>query len=149
VLGLFLYAVEAYVTTSKTAENRFVPVSVRPVFSLLLYLCAIFVLLSPQRPRVARAQAAPGAASDSQPAAAPPAPPPYSLPWQLRPAAIGTVVRSDTAFAFYKPATEGGSTVASMLAGTYKLTPEFAPLVRLGVVSNSPRSGPMSPGSGF
>jgi hypothetical protein len=87
----------------------------------------------------------------AEPAAAPPPPPPYSLPWQLRPAAIGTVVRSDTAFAFYENPMSGesGSTVASMLLGSYKVSDAFAPLVRLGVVSNSPPDGPMSPGSGF
>jgi hypothetical protein len=75
----------------------------------------------------------------------PPSPPPYSLPWQLRPAAIATVLRSDTAFAFYKsPANDkGGSTVASMLLGSYKVTPELAPMVRLGIVSNSPPDGAM------
>lgn len=72
-----------------------------------------------------------------------PKPPPYSLPWQLRPAAIASVLRSDTAFAFYENPMTGksGSTIASMLLGTLKLTPEFAPLVRLGVVSNSPPEG--------
>jgi hypothetical protein len=78
-------------------------------------------------------------------AAAPPAPapPPYSLPWQLRPAAAATVIRSDTAIAFYKNPTldESGTTVASMLLGSYKLTPEFAPMVRLGVVSASAPKG--------
>jgi hypothetical protein len=83
------------------------------------------------------------------PAAAPPLP--YSIPWQLRPAAIATVVRSDTTFAMYENPVSGesGSTVASMLLGSYKLTDAFAPLVRLGVVQNSPPDGPMSPGSGF
>jgi hypothetical protein len=72
-----------------------------------------------------------------------PAPPPYSIPWQLRPAAAATVLRSDTAFAFYENPVSGesGTTVASMLLGSYKLTPELAPLVRLGVVSNSPPAG--------
>jgi hypothetical protein len=52
-------------------------------------------------------------------------------------------VRSDTALAFYEnPASgESGTTVASMLLGALKVTPEFAPLVRLGVVSNSPPDG--------
>ncbi|MBI2893592.1 MAG: hypothetical protein HYY06_08560 [Deltaproteobacteria bacterium] len=69
----------------------------------------------------------------------PPAPPPpYSLPWQLRPAAVATVVRSDTAVAFYEDAAGNGSTVATTLLGSYKLTPWLAPLVRLGFVSNAP-----------
>lgn len=72
------------------------------------------------------------------PATAPPAP--YSLPWQLRPAAVATAVRSDTSLAFYEnPASgAGGVTTASMLLVSYKLTPDLAPLVRLGVVGNSP-----------
>lgn len=95
---------------------------------------------------------APSSAAPTPPPAAPadaasakPKPPPYSLPWQLRPAVVGNVVRSDTAFAFYKDAAgkESGSTVASMLLASYKLTDELAPMVRLGVVSNSPPSGTM------
>lgn len=76
----------------------------------------------------------------TEPAASPAKPPPYSLPFQLRPAVAATAVRSDTAFAFYKPdgATSGGTTVATTLLGSYKVTPEFAPLVRLGLVTNSP-----------
>jgi hypothetical protein len=78
-------------------------------------------------------------AQSAEPAAAPP-PAPYSIPWQLRPAAVGTAIRSDTAIAFYEnPMTgDSGTTVASMLLGSYKLTPELAPLLRLGVVSSSP-----------
>ncbi len=71
-----------------------------------------------------------------------PKPPPYSLPFQLRPVVAATVIRSDTAFSFYEnPATtRGGSTVASMLLGSYKLTDQLAPLVRLGFAKNSPAS---------
>ncbi len=66
-----------------------------------------------------------------------PPPPPYSLPWQLRPATVGNVVRSDTATAFYKDAAGNtGSTVASMLLASYKVTPEIAPMVRVGFVKN-------------
>lgn len=74
-------------------------------------------------------------------AAAPASPkPPYSVPFQLRPAAAATVLRTDTSFAFYDdPISEaGGSTVASTLLASYKLTDNVAPLVRLGMVSNSP-----------
>src|SRR5689334_15864953 len=84
------------------------------------------------------------AQAPADPAAAPaPPPPPYSLPWQLRPVVAATVIRSDTALAFYENPMSGesGSTVASMLLGSYKVTPELAPLVRLGVVSNSPPDG--------
>lgn len=75
-----------------------------------------------------------------QPAAAKPKPPPYSLPWQLRPVVAASVVRSDTAFAFYEnPVSKNnGSTVASMLLASYKVTDNIAPLVRVGLVSNSP-----------
>ncbi len=72
-----------------------------------------------------------------------PTPPPYSLPWQLRPAAAATVLRSDTAFAFYEnpKSHKSGNTVASMLLGSYKLTDSFAPMLRMGIVSNSPPAG--------
>jgi len=79
------------------------------------------------------------------PPAAPKAPPPpYSLPWQLRPVTAATVLRSDTSVAFYDPPGMGGSgsTVATMLLGSYKLTPELAPMVRLGFVQNN------APGTG-
>lgn len=76
------------------------------------------------------------------PDAAKPKPPPYSLPWQLRPVVAASVVRSDTAFAFYKDnaGKEAGTTVASMLLASYKVTDELAPMLRLGVASNSPPS---------
>lgn len=68
---------------------------------------------------------------------------PYSLPWQLRPTAATNVVRSDTAFAFSSPESVGHSfTTASMLLASYKLTPHFAPLVRVGYVNNAPGTGP-------
>ncbi len=78
-----------------------------------------------------------------EPAAAKPKPPPYSLPWQLRPVVAGSVVRSDTAFAFYKnPVSKNsGSTIASMLLVSYKVMEGLAPLVRVGLVSNSPPDG--------
>jgi hypothetical protein len=81
-----------------------------------------------------------------EPAAAKPKPPPYSLPWQLRPVVAGSVVRSDTAFAFYKDAAgkESGSSVASMLLASYKINDNFAPLIRLGIVQNSPPSSVMA-----
>lgn len=75
------------------------------------------------------------------PAIAPPPappPPPYSLPWQLRPATVATVVRSDSTVAFYDGANgTSGSTVATMLLGSYKVSPNLAPLVRLGFVQNT------------
>lgn len=69
-------------------------------------------------------------------------PAPYSLPWQLRPAVAANVVRSDSSMAFYEGAAgEPGSTFASMLLISYKVTPQLAPLVRLGMVSNDPPTG--------
>src|SRR5260221_7723797 len=59
------------------------------------------------------------------PSVAPPAPP-YSLPWQLRPAAPASVVRSDTSVAFYDGAAgQAGSTVATMLLASAKVTPSL------------------------
>jgi hypothetical protein len=75
-------------------------------------------------------------------AAAPPSkpkPPPYSLPWQLRPVMAGNVIRSDTAIGWYQgPTTRGGTAGVSMLLASYKVIPELAPLIRLGFVSNAP-----------
>jgi hypothetical protein len=78
------------------------------------------------------------------PAAAPTVPPPpYSLPWQLRPVAAANVVRSDTSVAFYDNGMGAkGSTVATMLLASYKVTPSLAPMVRLGFVQNdAPAAG--------
>lgn len=101
---------------------------------------ALFLVHSVLFAAGARAEAPPVAATDAPPptAVAPPAPPPppYSLPWQLRPVTVGTVIRSDTSVAFYDNAMGSGSTVATMLLGSYKLTPNIAPLVRLGFVQN-------------
>jgi hypothetical protein len=74
---------------------------------------------------------------------------PYSLPFQLRPAVASSVVRLDTTVGFYKdPATDkSGTTVAPILLASYRVTEHLAPLVRLGVVSNSPPTG--SSGFGF
>lgn len=70
----------------------------------------------------------------------PPKPPPYSIPFQLRPVAAVNVVRSDTSVAFFRDPTtdESGSTLVSMLLASYKITDELAPIVRVGMVSNSP-----------
>jgi hypothetical protein len=56
------------------------------------------------------------------------------------------VVRSDTAIASYdgkdaSGATQGGTTVATMLLASYKVTPQLAPMVRLGWVRNTPPVG--------
>lgn len=74
-------------------------------------------------------------------------PPPYSLPWQLRPLTVGNVIRSDTSVAFYDATdaageTRPGTTVSSMLLATYKVTPKLAPLVRVAFVYNNEPAGP-------
>lgn len=74
-------------------------------------------------------------------AAAPPspAPPPYSLPWLMRPAAAGTVVRFDTTLALYEDPRAGtaGHTVVESVIATYKATPRLAPIFRVSWVRNS------------
>src|SRR5579859_8048579 len=70
-----------------------------------------------------------------------PQPAPYSLPFQLRAASPASVVRSDTAIASYKAADQGGTTIASMLLASYKVTPDLAPFVRLAWVHNAPPVG--------
>lgn len=87
------------------------------------------------------ALAAPAAEAPApEPAAAKPKPPPYSLPWQLRPVVAANVVRSDTAFAFFKDAAgkESGASFASMLLFSYKVTDSLAPMIRLGAASMRP-----------
>jgi hypothetical protein len=73
-----------------------------------------------------------------------PAPPPYSLPWQLRPVLAVNVVRSDTSIAMYKdPATDkSGSTVASTLLVSYKVLPTLATMLKLAYVTDSPPDSP-------
>jgi hypothetical protein len=94
---------------------------------------------------VAAATTASADPDPAAPAAPPPAvgrtPPPYSLPWQLRPVAPGDVVRSDTAVAAYDTPDGGGVTTASTLLVAYKVTPRLAPLVRVAVVHDAPPAG--------
>jgi hypothetical protein len=106
----------------------------RRALALLILLASSPVHAAPETPGLV------GSAGQEPPAAAPL--PPYSLPWQLRTAFAGNVVRSDTSFAFLEDATAaGGATIASMLLATHRVSPELAPLVRLGFVSNTPPSG--------
>lgn len=87
-----------------------------------------------------------------EPAVTAPKPPPYSIPWGLRPALAVNVVRLDSALSFFKnPVTEdSGSTFVSTLLASYKVTDNISPLIRVGVASNSPPDAPMgaNPGSG-
>jgi len=70
-----------------------------------------------------------------------PAPPPYALPWQLRPAAVGNLVRVDTTVARYQDAGGPTTDVVTLLTGAYRLGPRFAPSVRVGVASHAPDDG--------
>jgi hypothetical protein len=72
--------------------------------------------------------------------ATPAKPPPYSLPWQLRPVAPANVVRLDSSYGFYKnPANDtSGSALVSTLLGSYKVIPDLAVSARVGLVDNSP-----------
>jgi hypothetical protein len=104
--------------------------------SLALLLTAGASARAADPPGAPAATAVTGASSGAPTTPTPPAPP-YSLPWQLRPVTVGNVVRSDTAIALYDNAAgQQGSTVATMLTGAYKVTPNLAPLVRLGFVQN-------------
>ncbi|HEY5374842.1 MAG TPA: hypothetical protein VIK01_14260 [Polyangiaceae bacterium] len=90
---------------------------------------------------VARAQEPTGARVASEvPKPAPAKPPPYSLPWQLRPVAPGNVVRLDSSYGFYKnPANDtSGSALVSTLLGSYKVIADLAVIARVGFVYNSP-----------
>ncbi len=86
-----------------------------------------------------------------------PPPPPYSLPFQLRPVTAATALRSDTSFAKYENASgEGGFAVVSELGGAFRIPGTgaapgtgLAPLVKLTIVSDSPPPGTaMAPTTG-
>jgi hypothetical protein len=79
----------------------------------------------------------------SEPAAAQaasPAPPPYSLPWLLRPAVPGSVLRLDESLAFLEePATgQGGATYVTSLIVAYRLTPRWVPIFRETYIHDDP-----------
>lgn len=99
-------------------------------------LLRVLTLVAALAPAVAAAEAPP----------APAAPAPYSLPWQLRPAAALSVVRSDTSLAFSEGMGGDATTATSMMLLSYKATLHLAPMVRLGIVRHAP-PGAM-PGSG-
>lgn len=88
-----------------------------------------------EEPAAAAAPAPAEAQAPAQPAKPPPAP--YSLPWMLRPVTAGNVVRLDTTLAFAKSTT----TVPVMVLGSYKVLPNLAAIVRLGVIHNEPKEG--------
>jgi hypothetical protein len=91
----------------------------------------------------------PALAQESTPAPTP-APPPYVLPFQLRPAIAPNVVRLDFPLAMYGRQSDtiaGGLTIAPTIVASYRVLPWLAPLVRLGMFSNSPTDG--ASGTGF
>jgi hypothetical protein len=85
-----------------------------------------------------------------------PPPSPYSIPFQLRPAAAATVLRSDNSFDSYENnVAKKGFGFVSELTGAYRIpgTGEgkgngLAPLVKLTIVSDSPPS-PLNGGFAF
>jgi hypothetical protein len=80
-------------------------------------------------------------AGASAPVAAPgSAPPPYSLPWLLRPATPNSVLRLDETFAFFEdPATgEGGATYVTSLIATYRINSRWVPIFRETFIRNEP-----------
>jgi hypothetical protein len=87
-----------------------------------------------------------GASAVAAPALADTTPPPapYSLPWQLRPAAVASGLRSDTAVASFKdPDGKATWTVASMFLATYAIIPELSVFARVAVVG-TPKGGGLS-----
>ncbi len=96
-----------------------------------------------QEPAAAPAVPAEPAPVADAPQATPANPPPYSLPWQLRPVAPANVLRLDTSYGFYKNAADkSGSALVTSLLGSYKILPDLALIARVGLVSNSPPSAP-------
>lgn len=94
--------------------------------SRTIALCILFAASLPAR--VASADEPPEATPPKKPT------PPYSLPWQLRPAIAATALRLDGAIAFQDNAT----TLASTFLGSYKIVPNFSALFRLPFVHNAP-----------
>ncbi|HEX7879133.1 MAG TPA: hypothetical protein VF720_06965, partial [Candidatus Eisenbacteria bacterium] len=69
-------------------------------------------------------------------------PAPYSLPWQLRPAGAGNVLRLDSVWSTYEGATrENGSTFVSLLLASGKISSSTALFGRFGIVQNDPPVG--------
>jgi len=96
----------------------------------------------PLPPPLAVAPDTANSGTEPAPPPAKPTPPPYSLPWQLRPAAAVNVVRSDTSTGFRSVNGVGGTTVATLLLGSYKVTPDLALVVRAGFVDDAPPGKP-------
>jgi hypothetical protein len=98
-------------------------------------------------PTTPAAETAPVAPVEEAPKPAAAKPPPYSLPWQLRPVAPANVVRLDSSYGFYKnPANDKkGSALVSTLLGSYKIIADLAVIGRVGLVDNSPPTATPQP----
>src|SRR5262245_20330354 len=86
------------------------------------------------------------------PPAEPAKPALYSLPWLLRPAVPGTVLRLDETVAFFEDPVTGnsGTTYVTSFHAAYKVAPYLALVFRESWVSNSPpEDGPDPSGSAF
>jgi hypothetical protein len=89
------------------------------------------------------------AAAASGVAGAEPAPPPapYAPPFQLRPAVAVSVIRADTAAAFYDDGMTRGSTLVTGLIASYKLRPDLVPFGRFAVTHDDPTQGSSATGT--
>jgi hypothetical protein len=79
-------------------------------------------------------------------------PAPYSLPWLLRPAVPGSVVRLDETMSFYEDPASGtsGSSYLTSLIATWKASGHWVPVFReIWVENHAPAGGSAPSGSGF
>jgi hypothetical protein len=71
-----------------------------------------------------------------------PAPAPYALPWQLRPASVGNVLRLDSVRSTFDGAGgEEGSTYATLLLAAGRVATSTSLLARFGIVAHDPPVG--------
>ena len=79
--------------------------------------------------------------AQSAPPADAPAPVPYSLPWQLRPAAVANTVRLDASAGFWKNgAPDSGNTEVVGVIASRRLSSRVALLGRVSFIDNNPPS---------
>jgi hypothetical protein len=79
-----------------------------------------------------------GAQSPSAMVASADSAPPYSLPWQLRPVSIGNLARVDSVAAVFNDANGNlDVAVATVVTASYRMTRNWAPMVRLALVGNN------------
>ena len=93
----------------------------------------------------------PSLAQDT-PKEGPPKPALYSLPWLLRPAIPGTVLRMDETVGFYEDPVSGNSgvTYVTSFHAAYKLSPDLGLVFRQSWVSNdAPEAAPDPSGDAF